>query len=188
MLPMDARPLVPAAMSGTEGGVTVERHLDWDGCFNVRDLGGLPAADGHLIRRGAIVRADSASRFTASVWSALESYGVRTVVDLRHPTEREPDAAPRPAHLTTVSVALEDETDPAFWQEWGHAYHTPLYYRWFLERYPERIAAVVAAIAETDPGGVLVHCVAGRDRTGLVTLVLLALVGVPSEVIAADYA
>jgi protein-tyrosine phosphatase len=57
-----------------------------------------------------------------------------------------------------------------------------------LERHPQRVAAIVATIAEAGPGGLLVHCAAGRDRTGLVTLVLLALLGVPPEEIAADYA
>ena len=51
----------------------------------------------------------------------------------------------------------------------------------------ERCAAAITAVAHAGPGGILVHCVGGRDRTGLVTLLLLALVGVPAEEIAADY-
>lgn len=168
--------------------MTIERHLDWDGCWNVRDLGGLLAAGGRPIRRGAIIRSDSANRLTTAGWSALRAHGIRTVVDLRDPTERIADAAPRPAGLTTVELPLEDRTDAAFWQRWRHLSGTPLYYRAFLEQWPERFAAVVAAIAEAEPGGVLVHCAAGRDRTGLVTLVLLALLGVAPEEIAADYA
>jgi protein tyrosine/serine phosphatase len=168
--------------------VTVDRHLDWDGCFNVRDLGGLLAADGRPIRRGAVVRGDSAQRLTAAGWSALLAHGIRTVVDLRDPDEYVADAAPRSADLTTVQLPLEDRTDEAFWERWRRLSGTPLYYQAFLERWPERFAAVFAAIAEAAPGGVLVHCAAGRDRTGLVTLLLLALVGVSHEEIAADYA
>jgi protein-tyrosine phosphatase len=168
--------------------VTVDRHLVWDGCFNVRDLGGLPTMDGRLIRRGAIVRGDSANRLTAAGWSALRAHGVRTVVDLRDPDEYVADAVPRAADLMTVELPLEDRTDAAFWQQWRHLSGTPLYYRAFLDRWPERFAAVFAAIAEAGPGGVLVHCAAGRDRTGLVTLLLLALLGVSPDEIAADYA
>jgi hypothetical protein len=168
--------------------VTVERHLAWDGCWNVRDLGGLTTADGRAIRRGAVVRGDSAHRLTVAGWSALVAHGVRTIVDLRDPSERTVDIAPRSADLTTVELPLEDRTDAAFWERWRHLSGTPLHYRAFLERWPERFAAVVAAIAEAGPGGVLIHCAAGRDRTGLVTLVLLALLGVAPEEIAADYA
>jgi protein tyrosine/serine phosphatase len=168
--------------------VTLDRHLEWDGCFNVRDLGGLPVADGRTIRRGALVRGDKVSGLTAAGWSALEAHGIRTIVDLRDPTEYGVDVAPRPAGVTTVSAPLEDRTDVEFWERWRPLSVTPLYYRPVLERRPERVAAIVAAVAEAGPGGVLVHCAAGRDRTGLVTLVLLALLGVPAETIAADYA
>jgi protein-tyrosine phosphatase len=166
----------------------VDRHLDWDGCVNVRDLGGLPVADGRLTRRAAVARGDSANRLTAAGWSALQAHGVRTIVDLRDAAERQPDLAPRPAHLTTVELPLEDRTDTAFWQQWRHLSGTPLYYRAFLERWPERFARVFAAVADADAGGVLIHCAAGRDRTGLVTLLLLSLLGVSPDVIAADYA
>jgi protein tyrosine/serine phosphatase len=168
--------------------MTVERHLDWDGCYNVRDLGGLPTADGRTIRRGAIVRSDAASRLTAAGWAAAQAHGIRTVVDLRDPSEYEHEAPPRPADLTTIQLPLEDLSDAEFWQRWRPLCCTPLYYRPFLERFPRQITPVIAAIADAEPGGVLVHCGAGRDRTGLVMLVLLALVNVPPADIAADHA
>ncbi|MFN8633156.1 MAG: tyrosine-protein phosphatase [Chloroflexota bacterium] len=168
--------------------MTADRHLDWDGCFNVRDLGGLATIDGRPIRRGAVVRGDRMDHLTADGWNALVSHGVRTIVDLRHPHERAPDAAPRPAQLTTVEIALEDLADTAFWDEWRSRSGTPLYYRAFLQHAAQRMAVVLATIAEAKPGGVLVHCGAGRDRTGLVTLVLLALHGVSPDDIADDYA
>jgi protein tyrosine/serine phosphatase len=170
-----------------DDAMTDDRHLDWDGCFNVRDLGGLPTADGRLTRRGAVVRGDKVSRLTAAGWEALVAHGVRTIVDLRDPSEYQPDAAPRPTHLTTIRLPLEDQANTEFWQQWRGFSCTPLYYRPFLEHASARIAAVFAAIAEAEPGGVLVHCGAGRDRSGLVTLVLLALLGVSPELIAADY-
>src|SRR5947208_2179273 len=82
----------------------------------------------------------------------------RTIVDLRDPSECVPDAAPRPAGLTTVVLPLEDLTDTAFWERWRQLSGTPLYYRAFLEQWPERFAAALAAIAEAAPGGVLLHC------------------------------
>lgn len=168
--------------------MTVERHLEWDGCFNVRDLGGLPTSDGRRVRRGAVVRADKLNGLTEAGWSALVAHGIRTAIDLRDPAEHQPDTAPRPAALVTLTVPLEDQTDVAFWERWRPVSGTPLYYRAFLEHARPRIAAVLAAISEAQPGGVLVHCAAGRDRTGLVTLVLLAALGVLPDAIVADYA
>jgi protein tyrosine/serine phosphatase len=166
---------------------TLDRRLTWDGCFNVRDLGGLPTADGRLIRPGALVRSDKVGGLSADGWASLVGHGVRTIVDLRDPSEHQPDIAPRPLDLMTVSSPLEDQSDTVFWAQYRSLSSTPLYYRPFLERFPRRIVAALAAIAEAPPGGVLVHCAAGRDRTGMVTLVLLALLGVAPEAIVADY-
>jgi protein tyrosine/serine phosphatase len=166
-----------------------ERHLRLEGCFNARDLGGLRTADGRVTRTGAIVRADALDDLTAAGWAALHAHGVRTIIDLRNAAERKPDACPRPGDLTTVAVALDGD-DPAFWAYWGNGprFCTPIYYRPHLDRFPELSAAVVAAIARAGPGGVLFHCVAGRDRTGMVAMLVLALAGVSAEDIAWDYA
>jgi protein-tyrosine phosphatase len=168
-----------------------ERHLDWDGCCNVRDLGGLPAAGGRRTRWGAVVRADAIDRLTPAGWAALEAHGVRTIVDLRNDDEREGlDGAARPAGITTVHVPLDGIEDRAFWDVWatGPQFGTLLYYGPFLERFPQRAAAAVAAVARAAPGGVALHCVGGRDRTGLISILLLALAGVAPRDIAADYA
>ena len=168
-----------------------ERHLDWAGCFNVRDLGGLPAEGGRRTAWGALVRADSLTRLTAAGWQALLDHGVRTVVDLRNERERgeAPDAAPRPESIATVCCALDGVEDRAFWRpiEQTPEFGTPIYYRAHLQRKPQLAAAAVKAIAYAAPGGVAVHCVGGRDRTGELTMVVLALLGVAPSVIATDY-
>src|SRR4051794_2307251 len=167
-----------------------DRHLPWDGCANVRALGGRPAAGGRTVRRGAIVRADALDRLSAEGWAALDAHGVRTVIDLRNDDELAEDAAPRPAGLTTLHRPLDGVEDTEFWKDWHGRpeFGTPIYYGPFLRRFPERTAAVFTAIAAAEPGGVAVHCGVGRDRTGLICILLLALAGVPAEAIAADYA
>jgi hypothetical protein len=171
--------------------VAAERHLDWEGAFNARDLGGLPAGQGRRTARGALVRSDSLSRLTAAGWQALLDHGVRTVIDLRNAREREeaPDLAPRPEVLETVHVGLDGVEDRGFWRpiEQTPEFGTPLYYRAHLMRKPELTASAVKAIAHAAPGGVAFHCVGGRDRSGQLAMVVLALLGVPAEVIAADY-
>ena len=169
--------------------MTDDRQLQWDGCANVRDLGGLRTCDGGEIRRGAIVRADALDRLSAEWWAALEAHGVRTVIDLRNDDELGTDVAPRPAGLTTLHLPLDGVEDTAFWKDWHSRpeFGTPIYYRPFLDRFPERTAAVFSAIARAAPGGVAVHCGIGRDRTGLITILLLTLAGVDMEDITADY-
>jgi protein-tyrosine phosphatase len=166
-----------------------DRQLHWEGCTNVRDLGGLRAAGGRRIRPGALVRADAVDRLTAAGWSALQAHGVRTIVDLRNDDELRPDVAPRPESVTTVHLPLDGIEDAEFWDDWtnGPQFGTPLYYGPFLARFPTRTAEVVSAIARAAPGGVLFHCMGGRDRTGLVAMLVLALAGVVADDIAADY-
>ena len=169
--------------------MTAARHLDWEGCFNVRDLGGLPTANGRETRWRAI----GALRGPGPPDRGGLGGGVR----LRHTHGRGP-AQPRGAGRrpggrarttsTTLQLPLDGTEQRDFWDEWNHwGMGTPLYYRPFLERFPRRVAAAMQAIAHAPAGGVLVHCRAGRDRTGLITMLLLSLVGVPVERIAEDH-
>jgi hypothetical protein len=129
------------------------------------------------------VRSDSLDQLTGAGWSSLVDYGIRTIVDLRNPYER---SALAPGPVASRHVPLDDVEDRAFWDRWDDE-PPPLYYGPFLERKPDRVAAVVAAVAAAPPGGVVFHCGGGRDRTGLVALLLLALAGVEHEAIVRDY-
>jgi hypothetical protein len=171
--------------------VIVQRDLVWDGCVNVRDLGGLPTALGGATKGGQVVRSDNPSRLSDRGWSALSSYGIRTVVALRTigTEDAEPNQDRIPPHVTVERVFLEDCTDNEFRSRCVDTgfWTTPLQWQEMLRHWPERCAAAVASVARADPGGVLVSCGIGRDRTGLATFLLLALVGVPAEVIADDW-
>jgi protein tyrosine/serine phosphatase len=165
------------------------RDLDWDGCVNARDLGGLPTVDGGATRRGALIRSETVDRLTPRGWRALRDHGVRTIIDLREEDERAESAALD--GVETIHIPLDRIAEhPDFWEDWMHGpqFGTPLYYAPFLERFPERIEAVLDAIEQAPPGGVLFHCVGGRDRTGLVAIAVLAAVGVVPDAIADDYA
>lgn len=168
-----------------------DRRLNWDGCINARDLGGLVTLDGQVTRWGAVARSDHPAKLTTAGWSALYEHGIRTIIRLATDgtPEEIPDTAPRPADLVTIRCAIEDLADDEFVQQWVNTdlWCTPLYYSDALKRWPERHIAVIKAIAHARPGGVLIHCKRGNDRTGIVTLLLLALLGVAPEDIAADY-
>jgi protein tyrosine/serine phosphatase len=171
------------------------RDLDWDGCLNVRDLGGHRTEDGVETRYGAIVRADSIRLLTDAGWAAAVDYGVRTVVDLRMDVEL---AADPPAELPVDVVHVpffQDENEQAFAEVEAAAAAAPDYatatrevYLVFLERFRENVAAAISAVARAPEGAVVVHCMGGKDRTGLLTALLLHVAGVDDEQIAADYA
>jgi protein tyrosine/serine phosphatase len=168
-----------------------DRILTWDGFLNARDLGGFNTRDGRLIRRGAAVRSDTPARLTAPGWSELYAYGIRTIITLRTHgmVEDELNFTPRYPDIETVQAVIEDITDKEFLQKWAATdlWSTPLYYRDALERWPERHAAVISAIARARPGGVLFHCIRGHDRTGIIALLLLSIAGVVPSDILADY-
>jgi hypothetical protein len=159
------------------------RELSWDGCVNVRDLGGLGQ-----VRLGAVVRMEAPGRLSETGWAAAWAYGVRTVVDLRDAGECEPERVPRPAGITTVQVPLDPVGTP-FYEHWQKIDNlaSPLYFPAMLAEHPERVVAAVRAIASAAPGCVVFHCAGGKDRTGLLALVLLTLAGATPEEIIADY-
>ena len=160
-----------------------DRELSWDGCVNVRDLGGLGQ-----IRPGAMVRMEQPRRLSEAGWAAAWAHGVRTVVDLRNADEREPERTPRPAGITTVQVP-QDPVGTPFYEHWAKIDNlsSPLYFPAMLAEYPERVVAAVRAIANAAPGCVVFHCAGGKDRTGLLALVLLTLAGAATDEIIADY-
>jgi protein-tyrosine phosphatase len=88
-----------------------ERHPDWDGCRNVRDLGGLPAAGGRVTRWGAVVRSDSPANLTPRGWPALRAHGIRTIVDLRNDEERTDLVDVAADGLATVHLPMDDLDD-----------------------------------------------------------------------------
>ena len=160
-----------------------EVELAWEGSVNVRDLGGLGR-----MRLGAVVRMEAPTRLTEAGWAAAWSYGVRTVIDLRNPDEIESSAAPRPAGIRTVEVS-QDPLGTPFHQHWSTIDNlgSPLYYPAMLTTHPGPVVDAVRAIARAEPGCVAFHCAGGKDRTGLIALVLLVLVGAPTAEIIADY-
>jgi protein-tyrosine phosphatase len=171
-----------------------ERRLEWEGCLNVRDLGGHPTADGGATRMGAVVRADSVRRLTEAGWQALVEYGIRRIVDLRRSSELEEDA---PGDVTVEvvhvpffeDVSLDKQIEIA--QRWLEAPDdvsaTRDGYLEMLDTYRANVIAAIAAVANAPEGGVLIHCMGGKDRTGLIAALLLRLAGVSVTDIADDY-
>lgn len=173
----------------------VRRALTWGGYRNARDLGGLPTllSPTGATLHGRLARGPRREWLSAAGRQAATRWGVRTVVDLRNADEHgvrpgDPDAAAAPWDgVTVVHAPTEDPAHDEFMTTCGPILDSPEYWRHNVRILPRHVHDALAAVADAAPG-VLVHCHAGRDRTGMVVALVLAHAGVPPEHVAADWA
>jgi protein-tyrosine phosphatase len=167
------------------------RNLAFSSTYNFRDVGGYPGLDGRTVRWRRLFRADSLHRLEGDDWAAFDALGVRTVVDLRRNAEvtqfgRVPEAGGLSYHnLVLEHLNWNDVPYP------GGVVHE----RWLADRYLNftedgraGLAAALSVIADPAAAPVVVHCMAGKDRTGVVCALTLSLLGVSDDDIATDYA
>ncbi len=165
------------------------RHLPIEGTYNVRDCGGYLTSEGRAVKWGVFFRADGLHRLTQEGQAALLGHGVQTIIDLRRSEELK--TAPNvfansdnvQYHHVSLLVDEEFNAEPQRDPE-------PLVvmYRNILDERQRQVYTTLSTFADTEGLPGLVHCTAGKDRTGLIVALLLALVGVPHEMIIADYA
>lgn len=168
------------------------RALPLRGACNARDLGGLRTEDGRRVRRLHVLRSDAPTGLDdGDVSYLLHDCGLRTVIDLRAPTEAEADgrgpvsdSVPvyRNIHIFGAGRLRLDLLRVA---ADGTMFDRYLEY---LEHSPDNIVEVLDLLAEAGNLPALVHCAAGKDRTGVVVAVLLGVIGVRADDIVADYA
>jgi protein tyrosine/serine phosphatase len=195
---------------------TVPAWIDFEGVVNARDLGGLPTVDGRTTRRGVLFRTAHLQTVTAADRARLiDELGLRTVLDLRTDGERESEG-PGPLadlahhHALSLVAALRDpanrgrdrdrqqataqlhvESEPADAverpAEKTRAARMATHYIGYLTELPHNFATALRLIADPASGPTLVHCAAGKDRTGTVCAVALSLAGVTREAVLDDY-
>jgi protein-tyrosine phosphatase len=154
-------------------------RLDWPGCANVRDLGGLPTAGGRTAK-GVLVRSDDLTMLTPAGVAALRAAGVGRILDLRRFREIEQAPGPFAGEPIYCHRSMIEEVS---------SYAPPAdTYGPMLEVNRDRIARAFRAVAEAPPGAVVVHCFGGRDRTGVLIALALAVAGVEPAAIVDDYA
>ena len=167
------------------------RTLPFSTSYNFRDVGGYAGLDGRTVSWRRLFRADSLHRLKGADLAAFQALGVRTVIDLRRPFEIERHGrVPHSAGLDYRNLVLEHVD----WDSVGHTADIP-HERWLADRYLNfaedgraGLAAALGVIADPAAGPVVVHCMAGKDRTGVVCALTLSLLGVSDEDIARDYA
>ena len=159
----------------------------FDALVNFRDLGGHETETGRFTRRGVIYRADGVQRCTPADVAQLESLGVKRVVDLRTAHERVSDGLFDPRHpsIEYRHVPLLDDVSGI--GEIAHGEPLVVSYLQMINDSSGRIVEAVNAVVGS-PGPVVFHCIAGKDRTGVLAALLLRAVGVPHDVVVADYA
>lgn len=167
---------------------THARRLAWDGCYNARDLGGFRTVDGEGTRRHALVRSDNLSRLTPAGWESLMAYGIRTVVDLRTSWEQTIELSPflqEDPRVKYVHVPFLTDERALSWPDTSSIEED---YLLMLREARDEVGAIVQALTHAEDGGVLFYCHSGKDRTGLIAALVLAMLGVPHDEVAADYA
>lgn len=165
------------------------RPLDFPDLLNARDLGGYPTTDGGSTRWRSLLRADDLAQLSELGLQALADYGVRTILDLRWPEEAARHPSPVPARLPELHYArislltyTEDE-----WRLRARDAAKELWKCVVLEHVRTELRHVLGFIAAAPPEPLLFHCVAGKDRTGLIAALLLALADATPAAIAQDY-
>ncbi|MEU8529803.1 tyrosine-protein phosphatase [Streptomyces sp. NPDC048629] len=168
----------------------MRRHVSFENLHNFRDLGGYPTADGRTVRWGRLYRSDSLGKLVGEDWDRFLELDVRTVIDLRYPWEIEAKGrVPEASGLAYANLSIEHrpydqaEIDPDV-DPWRH----------LADRYAEvaldgaaELRQALELIADGD-GPQVFHCASGKDRTGLLAALVLHLLGVDEDTVAADFA
>ena len=167
-----------------------ERHHPFEGCFNFRDIGGYPAADGRVIRWGLYFRAGRQDRMTEQDLSQVKKLGIKTQIDLRRPDEaKEQGRGPLEglgASYHNIAVIPEGGSDQLS-KLVGDTGISGKRYLGYLNFGPDSWNRMFTIFADSGTHPVLVHCTAGKDRTGVTTAFLLSILGVERAIIEADY-
>lgn len=162
----------------------------FEGVFNFRDLGGHRTGDGRVLRHGRLFRADDLSRLTEADRKVFADLGIRTVIDLRRPDEIERSG--RIAEFDSFRYHHVHLVHP----RWPTQVHRDTTDRlaFLRERYEEMttegapaIGRALRLISEPRRAPAVFHCIAGKDRTGLVAALALSLLGVGDDDVADDY-
>jgi protein tyrosine/serine phosphatase len=167
--------VLPRAALAAPGATDRAVHLEGTG--NTRDLGGLPAAGG-TVRRHMIYRSGALCFINAHDEKELEKLGIRTLVDLRRRDEIAKDGEDRYKGHRHLYLPMANK---------GGKPGTPSSYDALLRENPQVVKAFFEALSQRGSYPLLFHCSAGKDRTGILTALVLMLLGTPRDAIMDDY-
>ena len=175
------------------------RHVTLEGAHNFRDLGGYETEDGHAVRWGLFYRSDSLAKLTDADLAKLHELGIKLVCDFRSEEEKaeEPDRLPADGPPEVAELPIFDESfSPSAFREKitsGTLGDTDLRQmlidgnRLFATRYAPQYASMLDRLSQNSQLPALVHCTAGKDRTGFAAAVVLRTLGVPEQTVFEDF-
>lgn len=178
--------------------MTNDRWLELDGAVNVRDLGGLPTQDGGRIATGVLLRADNLQDLSEKdVRRLVDDQGLQTVLDLRTPAEVTGEGPGPLVHEGVRHVNLDlipgwdpmaDSSGRIVPHEQREKNDLSHFYLGYMDEAAAAVVQALRVIADPDSGHVVVHCAAGKDRTGVIVALALTVAGVSREEVVDDYA
>jgi protein-tyrosine phosphatase len=173
-----------------------DRFIELEGVVNFRDVGGYKTADGQRVRRGLVFRSGGLMHLTDADMARLDVIGFKLICDLRGKEEiaEQPDRLPTnpaPEYLH-LPLTVQDDRRRRLWALMsGPQSILPMlpemYTRTMIDGNAKLYGGLLRRLAEPDNLPTLIHCTAGKDRTGVAVALLLLLLGVPDEVVVADY-
>ncbi len=170
---------------GPKAEPNVAQPLPLHGSHNTRDLGGYPTAHGGVTQTHRFLRSDAIERWDGHDVAAMRAYGLSTIVDLRSRYEREKAPDPVVDGVRAVHAPMLDNMHSSGFAQGVPNAMSELYIS-LLAHDGQTLCQVMRALLA--PGCALFHCTAGKDRTGVVSMLLLKLAGVPDDVVVRDYA
>jgi protein-tyrosine phosphatase len=167
------------------------RILDFEGCVNFRDLGGYRTVDGRTVAWRRLFRADGLNKLTPADRAQMTDLGLTTVIDLRTVDEAEQrgsfpvdDVPVRYVALPLTDVLPATEELP----DWKEAAYVATRYGAMVSEGGPVLTEAIGVLASSGSLPAVMHCSAGKDRTGVLSALILAFLGVPDETIVEDYA
>lgn len=173
-----------------------QRILDVEGVINFRDMGGYPTADGRRVRTGLVYRSGALGDVTEQGLATLQELDIKLICDLRSDPEQAaaPNKLPQnptPVYVHLPLLAAENRRERLMALFFNRRKFTTMmpemYTRVIIDGNAHLYGDILRRMANADNLPTLIHCTAGKDRTGVAAMLILSLLGVPDEIIIADY-
>lgn len=160
---------------------------------NFRDIGGYSATKGKMVKYDCIYRSGDLSRIDAKDLSLIENIGIKTVYDLRHTGEVEelPNDLPKSIKQVHIPIYNADEQPGGLWRTISRYnldhYWEEFYVKTLIDDNAKHYGELINTIVKRDNYPIVIHCTAGKDRTGIAIALILLAIGVPEDTVIADY-
>ena len=173
------------------------RIIKMEGAMNFRDLGGIQLKGNSLTRNGVLFRSDGLSRLTVRDLKKLESLNIKSILDLRHSEEiaKAPDRLPENVTVQSIKCGFYAKGTMQLFQavnsgkadvRESKSLMRQVYAKMPIEHI-EEIQKIIRYILQSEKTPCLIHCMSGKDRTGLIIAIILKAIGAPMPAIISDY-